>query len=127
MKNKKLILVARIALGLILVIFGANKFFGFMPMPPMPKAAGSLMSAFGAAGYLFPMLAIVEIGVGVMLLTNRFVALSLLFLAPLSVNIILFHLALDPAGIGAGALVFLLNLFMLFAYKEKYNAVLKSQ
>jgi len=126
MKNKKLILIARFALGLILVIFGSNKFIGFMPMPPLPEVAGSLMGAFGAAGYIFPMLAIVELSVGLSLIINRFVPLALLFLAPLSVNIILFHLALDPAGIGAGALVFLLNVFLLFAHKEKYNAILKA-
>ncbi|MFA8434602.1 MAG: DoxX family membrane protein [Marinifilaceae bacterium] len=127
MKNKKIILIARIVLGLVLVVFGLNKFIGFMPMPPMPEAASSLMEAFGAAGYIFPMLAIVEIIVGLMLLINRFVAMALLFLSPLSVNIILFHLALDPAGIGAGVLVFLLNLYLLLANKDKYDPVLKSQ
>jgi hypothetical protein len=37
------------------------------------------------------------------------------------VNIILFHLALAPAGIGAGAVVALLNVALIYAYWDKYK------
>lgn len=36
----KINLVLRVLLGLILLTFGLNKFFQFMPMPDMPEPAG---------------------------------------------------------------------------------------
>ena len=126
MKNAKVIMGVRIVLGLILVVFGLNKFLQFMPFPPMPVPAGAFMGALMASGYLMTIVAIVEIAVGAMLLTNKYVALALLLLAPISVNIITFHIFLDIAGIGGAALVTILNVFLLFANKEKYNSVLSA-
>jgi hypothetical protein len=38
-----------------------------------------------------------------------------------------FHLFLDPANIGAAALVTILNVYLLFSNKEKYTAVLSAR
>ena len=92
MKNKTIILLARIILGAILVIFGFNKIFFFMPMPQLPPGADELMGAFAQSGYIFPLLIVVEIGTGILLLINLFTPLALILLAPLSVNIMLFHI-----------------------------------
>ncbi len=126
MFNKTAITAARYALGLLLLIFGLNGFLHFLPMPEMPEAAGRFLGAMVETGYLFPLVKLIEISVGVMLLTNRFVPLALVLLAPISVNIVAFHLFLDPAGIAAGAVVFLLNLFLLLAYKPVYEPMLRA-
>ena len=125
MQNKTIILLARIILGALLVIFGLNKIFFFMPMPQLPPGADELMGAFAQSGYIFPLLIVVEIGTGILLLINLFTPLALILLAPLSVNIMLFHMALDPLGIGAAAIVFLLNLFLLISYRDKFGPLLK--
>ena len=72
MKNAKVIMGTRIVLGLVLVVFGLNKFLQFMPFPPMPVEAGAFMGALMATGYMMVIVAIVEIAVGVMLLTNKY-------------------------------------------------------
>ena len=126
MKNAKVIMGVRIVLGLVLVVFGLNKFLQFMPFPPMPVAAGAFMGALMASGYVMTIVAVVEVAGGAMLLTNKYVPLALLLLAPISVNIITFHLFLDIAGIGGAALVTILNVFLLLANKEKYSAVLSA-
>ena len=123
----KIDLILRILLGVILLIFGLNTFIQFMPMPAPPEGAGKLLGAFAESGYIFPMIGIVKIVVGLLLLINRYVALALLLLAPFSVNIILFHLVLDPKGIGAALIVTALNVYLLFAYKDKFNSVLKAK
>ena len=122
----KIDLILRIILGVILLIFGLNTFIQFMPMPEPPEGAGKLLWAFAKSGYIFPMIGVVKIVVGLLLLINRYVALALLLLAPFSVNIILFHLVLDPKGIAAALIVTALNIYLLFAYKDKYNSVLKA-
>ncbi len=118
-------IIARIVLGLILVLFGLNGFLQFMPMPEMTAEAGELMGAMAKAGYFFPIIAIVEIIVGILLLINKYTALALIVLFPIMLNAFLFHLFLDIAGIGGAALAVTLNTFLLIADKEKYKGVLE--
>jgi len=89
--------VARLLLGTIFVVFGLNGFLGFIPQPPPPEAAGAFLGGLASAGYFFPLLKGTEVLVGVALLANRFVPLALTVLAPISINILLFHLVLAPA------------------------------
>lgn len=96
--SSKLPLVARLLLGLIFTVFGLNGFLQFLPMPPPPPAAGALFGAFMATGYMMPMIKGFEVVAGLMLLSNRFVPLALLFLAPIVVNIFMFHAMLEPAS-----------------------------
>ena len=125
--NPKIVTGARIVLGLMLIVFGLNKFLQFIPVPPMTDEAGSFMGALVGTGYMMPIVAVVEIAVGALLLFNRYVALALLLLAPISVNIVAFHLFLDIGGIGGAAFVFILNVFLLFAYRNRYQPLLTNQ
>ena len=52
--NSTVIKIARYLLGVIMLVFGANKFFSFMPMPPLPEDAAAFMSALFGSGYIFP-------------------------------------------------------------------------
>jgi uncharacterized membrane protein YphA (DoxX/SURF4 family) len=125
--KSKISLVARILLGFLLFVFGINKFIPFMPPLELSGSAQDFMMALMNTGYLLQIVGIVEITVGTLLLSNRFVALALLLFAPITVNIISFHLFLDPANIGAAALVTILNVYLLFINKEKYAAVLSAR
>jgi len=73
--NSKVTMALRIVLGLILIIFGANKFFGFMPSPELPEAAGNFMGALAETGYMFPLIGAVEVIVGLLLVLNKWVPL----------------------------------------------------
>lgn len=117
--NSKLTMILRILLGLILVIFGANKFLGFMPSMEMPAPAGNLMGAMMESGYLFKLIGVTEIVVGLLLLIKKWVPFALVVLAPISVNIIFFHLFLAPAGIAPAAVVALLNIVLIYANWNK--------
>ncbi len=124
MKTTKIIV--RILLGLILTVFGLNGFLQFMPMPEMTPEAGELMGALAKAGYFFPIIAIVEILVGVLLLINKYTAIALIVLFPIMLNAFLFHLFLDIAGIGAAALAITLNVFLFITNKDKYKGILQN-
>ena len=83
------------------------------------------MGALAQSGYMFPLIFGTELIVGLLLLTNRFVPLALIFLAPLTIHIIAFHLAMDLAGIGPGVVVALLQLYLLFAYLPSFAPLLR--
>ena len=123
MKNKVLNVI-RILFGLILVVFGANKFLHFMPMPELSGQAADFMSALGKTGYIFPVIGAVELGVGLLLILNMFTPLALIILVPISVNIVLFHLFLDIGGIVPAAVVAGLNLFFIIANVSAYLPML---
>ena len=98
-----------------------------MPQPSLPEPATDFLGAILATGYLMLLVKVLEIGIGVLLLVNRYVPLALVLLAPISINIVSFHLFLDPAGIGAAALVMLLNAYLLFAYRNQYKPLLSAK
>jgi uncharacterized membrane protein YphA (DoxX/SURF4 family) len=123
MMNSKLTMVLRLLLGLILLVFGANKFFQFMPAPPMEGAPADFMGALFATGYMFPMIAITEIVAGVLLLINKWTGLALILAAIVSVNIILFHIMLAPASIAAGAVVAILTVVLIYANWKKFKTL----
>ena len=119
-------LIIRILFGLILVIFGSNKFLHFMPMPPMPEAAGAFMGALVDSGYLMTLVALVEIVAGVSILINKYKTLALVILLPVILNAFLFHLFLDLSGIAGSAVALMMKMFLMYANKESYRSLLKS-
>ena len=90
--------IIRSLLGLIFLVFGLNGFLHFIPMPPPTGVAGQFMGAMFVTKYLLFVFAIQLVG-GVLLLINRFVPLALTLLAPIIVNILLFHGLMEPGGI----------------------------
>ncbi|MEO9885615.1 MAG: DoxX family protein [Balneola sp.] len=124
---KHLPTIARYLLGLIFFVFGLNGFLQFLPQPELGADAGAFMGALAATGYFFPFLKIVEVVSGILLLSNRFVTVALAMLAPVTVNIVAFHAFLDPAGLPVGILAFILNIYLLFAYKKYYDPMLTSK
>jgi len=114
-------MVLRIILGLILIIFGANKFAGFIPAPELPEAAGNFMGALAKTSYMFPLIGAVEVIVGLLLVLKKWVPFALILLAPVAVNMVLFHLKLAPGGIGPAAVVTILNVILIYANWDKFK------
>jgi len=121
--NSKATMVLRIILGLILIVFGANKFIGFMPSPELPEAAGNFMGALASTGYMFPLIGAVEVIVGILLILNKWVPFAVVLLAPVAVNMVLFHLKLAPGGIVPSALVAIINGFLIYVNWDKFKAL----
>ena len=121
--NAKLSMILRILLGLVLVIFGANKFFNFMPAMEMPEAAGKFMGAMMATGYMLKLVGATEVVVGLLLITKKWMPFALVVLAPISVNMVFFHLALAPAGIGPAAIVTIINILLIYDNWDKYKGL----
>jgi putative oxidoreductase len=122
---KKALNIIRIIFGVLIAIFGANKFFNFMPAPSdLPDSIMNYMSALMATKTLY-LVGAVEFIAGLSFIFNKYGALMAIILMSVSVNIILFHITLNPDGIGPGVVMFLLNILMLFNYRDKYRDLLK--
>lgn len=118
-----LILILRLLLALILL--GAN--FMMIVLHKMPKLSdrgSALMKSFADTGYLFYFIKATEIVAGLLLLFNVWVPFALIILAPVSINIFLFHLFLTPPLFSKnnlpGLAVFVLNMLLLWFYQNYY-------
>ena len=115
--------IVRIFLGLVLVVFGANKFLHFIPMdtPDLNTAAGQFMNSLGATGYIFPVVGVLEVIIGALLLFKKYIAFALILLAPISINILLFHLFLDIPGLSIALLIVVFNSILIFKHWQQYK------
>ena len=115
--------IIRIGLGLMLLVFGLNKFFWFMPDFEFGDNVGAaqLFQAFTDSGYMWPLVGGLEIIVGVLFITKKFFPAALLALIPISVNIVLFHAVLDPPNIGPALLVAILNGYFIYRNWNNYK------
>lgn len=120
--NSKVLLVLRIVFGLFLLFFGANHLFQFFAPPPPPEAA---MGYWGALEItkVMTLVGIVEMAAGLSLWLNKYASLMMIVLMSVSVNAALYHLTLDTAGLPMGGALLILNIVMLYAYKDNYQGL----
>ena len=120
---KIVILIARLLLGLIFFVLGLNGFVNFLSMGPMPTGlAGQFIGALILSHYFWVVAAVQVIG-GVLLLVNRFVPLGLVLLGPVIVNILLYHVFLNPAGIGLAIVVAILWLIVFYGHRQYFSGI----
>jgi hypothetical protein len=125
--SSKLTALARILLGLVFTVFGLNGLLHFLPQPPLSGTAAQFTGGLAVSGYFFPLLAATETLAGLALLTRRFVPLALIVLAPIIVNIVAFHVFVEPAGLLVAVLVVGLEVFLAWSYRAAFRPVLRAQ
>ena len=121
-----LTLVLRIVLGLLFLILGFNKFFEFLPVPPMNEASSHFIGALIKTGYMWPLIGITEVAAGILLLVNKWKGLALIFGAIISVNIVLFRIVLDTNGLGLALFVAILNALLMYINWSSFSSLFKS-
>ena len=117
MKNKTLQKIIVGLLSILMVVFGLNKFIGFIPVdPPEDPVAHQFMGAMFTS-YLSKVVAVAEIAGGVMIMVPRLKLVGYLLLLPVIFNIVAFHIAHD--FIGNGIWLLPTALFLVISYFER--------
>jgi hypothetical protein len=120
-------LIARILMGLVFLVFGLNGFLQFIPQGPMPGGfAGQFMGALMASHYMLPVCALMVVS-AVLFLINRYVPLALTLIAPVIVNILLFHLFMLPKGIAPGAVVTVCWIVVALSVRSAFAGILQQR
>jgi uncharacterized membrane protein YphA (DoxX/SURF4 family) len=117
---------ARVLLGLIFFVFGLNGFLHFLPQPPPPAAIVPFVEGLTSTGYFMPVLKGVEVLAGLLLLSNRFVPLALTVLAPIVVQIALFHVLLAPA-LPMVVVLLALELYLAWTHRSAFAPMLAAK
>lgn len=126
MQEKNLTKVLRIALGVILLVFGVNKGFNLFPTPTPPAESIVYWVGLTASNYILPTVMIIEILVGIALITNKYTTLALILLLPVTYNIFMYHVMLDTSGILVPLGMLISQVFLIYNYKENYAWLLKA-
>ena len=113
-------------MGLGFLVFGLNGFFHFIPQPKdaMPPGAMDFFGALVKTGYMIPLIFATQTLAGALLLVNCFVPLALALIAPVIVNIVLFHVYLAPTGYAPAIIVVALELYLAWAYRKSFLPML---
>jgi putative oxidoreductase len=116
-------IVARVLLGLMFTIFGANGFLFFIPAPPIPGLAGDFMHVVFASHYLW-LISGVQLVAGILLLIDVYVPIALILLAAMLANIWTYHITLMHSGFGMPILPTLLWLIVAVSERRAFAPLL---
>ena len=123
---KKVVFGARILLGLTFLVFGLNGFLQFIKQPPPTGVALQFLGALITSHEIAVVMVLQVVG-GILLLVNRFVPLALVLLAPIVVNIVLFHAFMAPSGLPVAVFTAVLWVLAASGVREAFRALLKAQ
>ncbi|MEM8487537.1 MAG: hypothetical protein AAF564_18450 [Bacteroidota bacterium] len=112
--------IARYILGTIFLVFGLNGFYTFIPIPEFHP----FMEILVTSGYIYIVKGI-EVVAAVMLLTNRYVQLSLAILTPVVVNIAIYHALLDERNWQITPIILLLTGYLLYTNRQSFQHLFK--
>ena len=80
-----------------------------------------------ATGYLMPLVKITELVCGLAFVTGFFVPLACVVIAPIIVNIFLYHLYVDTSGLGVSLFLVLANSFVAYFHWDKFKPLLAAK
>lgn len=124
--NKKVETIVRVILGSVLLIFGLDKFFAFVPHGHV--MTDDLIAAYNgliANKFILSTVGVVEAVTGIILISGRYVILALIALFPIVFGIIAFHLAVDLPGILPGLGVSILYLYLIVYRSSDFTKLIK--
>lgn len=119
------VIILRILLGLLYAFSAVVVLFNLVPQPEMPPGnVKTFMDGMVASGYLLTLTKITELVCGLALITGLFAPLATVIIFPVSLNILLFHVFTAQGDYGMAILIVLANLFLAYAYRDKYKPML---
>lgn len=123
--SAKVEMVTRILLGISLLVFGLNKFLNFIPASPLVGSAGELMAIYVSSGFM-KLIGGLELVIGISLLAQKFIPLSLTILTAIIFNALVFHILHDPAGMAPAVFALAIVLLSIYFNKSRFTELLSA-
>ncbi len=119
-------MIARYLLGIIFVVFGLNGFFQFLPAPAL---SGNAAQFFGAiiASKFYVVLFLLQLIPGILLLINQYVPLALTILGSVIVNIVCYHIFMDPSGLPLALFVLILWILVFLSVRSAFAGLFQQR
>ena len=118
--------IARYLAGAIFLVMGLNGFLNFIHFPPPTGTAAQFMGALYVSHYLWVIFAF-QVVAAILLLANRYVPLAVAILAPVIVNILVFHALMAPSGLPLALFVAVLWAVMFANVRPAFSGVFQAR
>ena len=108
-------------MGLLFIFASVVVLFNLIEPPEIPPGpVKAFNDGIAATGYFMKVLKVTELICGIAFVTGRFVPLAAVVIAPVIINIFLFHAFLDHTGLPVAIFLVLADLFLAYAYRRSY-------
>jgi signal transduction histidine kinase len=79
------------------------------------------IDSLSRTSYIPKVVGVLEIFIGLLLVFNKWASFALLLLAPIAVNILMFHLFTGAPGVSLALLVLVLNVILIYKHWQSYR------
>ena len=119
------VIIVRVLMGLLFIFASVVVLFKIAPQPELTGNVKIFMDGVNASGYLMPLIKITELLCGIAFVSGRFVPLATVVIAPVILNILLFHVFVDTSGLPVAVLLVFANIFLAYANWDKFKPILE--
>ena len=114
------VIIVRTLMGLLFLFASIVVLFNLFPKPELTGAVKTFNEGLDATGYFMTVLKVTELLCGLAFVVGRFVPLAVVVIAPIIINIFLFHAFLDHTRLPIAIFLVLADLFLAYAYRSSY-------
>lgn len=118
-------IIVRTLMGLLFLFASIVVLFNLVQPPPMTGVPKTFNDGLASVGYFFPVLKVTELLCGLAFVSGYFVPLATIVIAPIIVNIFLYHLLVDTSGLAVAIFLVLANVFVAYYYRTAYAPLLR--
>jgi len=115
------VIITRVLMGGMFLFASIVVLFNLFPQPEVTGKVKVFMDGIAATGYLLTTVKIFELLCGAAFILGRFVPLAAVVIFPIILNILMFHIFLEPSGLPIAILLMIGDLFLAYYYREKYK------
>lgn len=112
-------IIARVLLGLMFFVFGLNPFLKFLPMPPLEGVWGQFLGALFVSHFVW-LVGATQVISGALFLIGRYVPLAIALSGPVLLNIVAYHVTMQPHGAQPAVLAVICWLILFWRYRESF-------
>lgn len=121
------VIIVRVLMGLLFLFASIVVLFNIFPQPELTGNVKTFMDGVNATGYLMKLIKITELVCGISFVSGYYVPLAQVVIAPIIVNIFLFHAFVDPSGLLVAIFLVLANIFLAYANWDKFKPLLEAK
>ncbi len=120
-------IIVRTLMGLLFLFASIVVLFNLVPKPELTGVVKTFNEGLDSVGFFWYLLKITELVCGLAFVVGRFVPLATVVIAPIIVNIFMFHAFIDRTGLPVAIFLVLANIFVAYYYRASYAPLLRAK
>jgi len=124
-------IIVRTLMGLLFIFASVVVLLNIFPPPPPDQFPNEIARKFNegmfAPPYFVRMLKITELLCGIAFVSGYFVPLATVVIAPVIINIFMYHAFVDTSGLPVAMFLVAANIFVAYYYRDSYKGLLTAK